>query len=107
MTRVLGLDVGSNSIGSAWIDTESGEIQLGVSVFPAGIENSDTKRGAPLNLARRTARLQRRSLRRRAQRKRELREFLSANGLRPIRSSCNLFSIRTRGRCDATVCSAS
>ena len=54
--KLLGLDIGSNSVGSAGIDTDKQLIQMGVSVFPAGIEESDTKRGAPKNQSRRTKR---------------------------------------------------
>jgi CRISPR-associated endonuclease Csn1 len=76
MTISLGLDIGSNSVGSAWVDTEKGEIHLGVSVFQAGVEESEDKRGAPKNQARRQTRSQRRNIRRRAERKRELTRFL-------------------------------
>ena len=83
MATYLGLDIGSNSVGSAWVDTRTGEIALGVSVFPAGVEESDTKRGAPKNQARRQKRSQRRSIRRRAQRKQRLRQVLTDAGLLP------------------------
>lgn len=36
MTVSFGLDVGSNSLGSAWIDHQTGEITVGLSIFPAG-----------------------------------------------------------------------
>ena len=80
----LGLDIGSNSVGSAWIDTQSRSITLGNSVFPAGVEDSDEKRGAPKNQARRSFRSQRRGIRRRAQRKYQLRTFLGKHRLMPI-----------------------
>ncbi|MCK4341413.1 MAG: hypothetical protein KAY37_06790 [Phycisphaerae bacterium] len=83
MAIILGLDIGSNSVGSAWIDTERKFIQLGVSVFPAGVDETDTKRGAPKNQKRREKRSQRRSLARRAARKRKLREVLTKAGLLP------------------------
>ena len=86
MPKILGLDVGSNSIGSAWIDTDAGEVHLGVGVFPAGVEDSDSKRGAPVNQKRRQVRSQRRSIRRRAQRKRQLRSFLGDQNLLPTAS---------------------
>jgi hypothetical protein len=41
----LGLDIGSNSVGSAWFDRQTGEIVAGVSVFPAGVGESDDERG--------------------------------------------------------------
>lgn len=74
--KLLGLDIGTNSVGSAWIDTEKKTIKLGVSVFPAGVEEREDKRGAPKNQARRTQRQQRRSIERRARLKRRLRQYL-------------------------------
>lgn len=43
--HILALDIGSNSVGSAWIDQEAGRITVGTSVFPAGVEESEDKRG--------------------------------------------------------------
>jgi CRISPR-associated endonuclease Csn1 len=83
MTTVLGLDIGSNSVGSAWIDFEKKTIRAGVSVFPAGVEESEKGRGAPKNQERRRKRSQRRSIARRSSRKRKLRELLSIRGLLP------------------------
>jgi len=83
MTISLGLDIGSNSVGSAWVDTEKQEVHLGVSVFPAGVDEQENKRGAPKNLARRETRSQRRNIHRRAERKRRLRRFLTDQGLLP------------------------
>jgi len=74
--KLLGLDIGSNSVGSAWIDTEAKTIKMGVSVFPAGVEEQTDKRGAPKNQARRSQRQQRRSTERRAKLKRRLRQHL-------------------------------
>lgn len=83
----LGLDIGSNSVGSAWIDTDRREIHLGVSVFPAGVDERDEKRrGAPMNQARRQTRSQRRTIHRRAARKRRLVRFLLERGLLPRES---------------------
>jgi CRISPR-associated endonuclease Csn1 len=79
----LGLDIGSNSVGSAWVDAEQGDIHLAASVFPAGVDEQDDKRGAPKNQARRLTRSQRRTIRRRAQRKRLLLRFLMSRGLLP------------------------
>ena len=79
----LGLDIGTNSVGSAWVDTEGGTIDMGVSVFPAGVEEQINKRGAPLNQKRREKRQLRRVLARRAERKRLLRKLLVQVGLLP------------------------
>ena len=83
MTIVLGLDIGSNSVGSACIDPATGHVTTGVSVFPAGVEESDEKRGDPKNAKRRMTRRTRITLARRAQRKRELRQKLIEAGLLP------------------------
>ncbi len=79
----LGLDIGSNSVGSAWIDHQTGEITVGLSVFPAGVDESDEKRGDPKNAKRRMMRRARITLARRAQRKRLLRLKLISAGLLP------------------------
>jgi len=75
--KLLGLDIGSNSVGSAWVDTDKKLLEMGVGVFPAGVEESETKRGAPKNQARRGHRSQRRSIERRADRKHKMRMFLA------------------------------
>ncbi len=84
MTRyVLGLDIGSNSVGSAaWI-LDRNEIVLGVSVFPAGVEQSDRGRGDPVGRDRRTKRMLRRMLARRAARKRAVWRVCAQAGLLP------------------------
>jgi len=82
--KLLGLDIGSNSVGSAWIDTKTKTIQLGDSVFPAGVEELSDKRGDPKNQARRSQRQQRRSIERRAKLKRRLRQYLIKKGWIPI-----------------------
>ncbi len=79
----LGLDIGSNSVGSACIDHLTGEIIVGLSIFPAGVDESDDKRGEPKNVKRRTARRARITLARRAERKRLLRLQLISAGLLP------------------------
>ncbi|MGD0462599.1 MAG: type II CRISPR RNA-guided endonuclease Cas9 [Tepidisphaeraceae bacterium] len=79
----LGLDIGSNSVGSAWVNLDSREIHLAASVFPAGVDEQEDKRGAPKNQARRDARSQRRNIARRALRKRQLIRFLMERGLLP------------------------
>lgn len=83
MSISFGLDIGSNSLGSAWIDHQTGEITVGLSVFPAGVDESDEKRGDPKNAKRRTARRARITLARRAERKRRLRLKLISVGLLP------------------------
>lgn len=80
----LGLDIGTNSVGSAWVDTETREIAVGVSVFPAGVDEADDQRGAPKNQTRRAKRSLRRNLARRSERKRRTRRLLVRFGLLPI-----------------------
>ncbi|MCC5829201.1 MAG: HNH endonuclease [Phycisphaeraceae bacterium] len=79
----LGLDIGSNSIGSAWFDSRTGQLTTGTSIFPAGVDESDDKRGEPKNAKRRMVRRTRITLARRSQRKRELRRKLIETGLLP------------------------
>jgi CRISPR-associated endonuclease Csn1 len=81
--QALGLDIGSNSVGSAWIDHGTGKITAGVSVFPAGVDESEEKRGDPKNVKRRMARRTRITLARRAYRKRALRLRLISEDLLP------------------------
>ena len=83
--RILGLDLGTASIGFALIDYDriahKGEIiRMGVRVFP---ETLDAKTQVPLNQQRRTKRLVRRQTRRRRQRRRDLNEYLHSQDLLP------------------------
>ncbi len=80
---VLALDIGSNSVGSMWLAGDSGKITVGTSVFPAGVDESDDKRGEPKNAKRRMTRRTRITLARRSQRKRELKLALVEAGLLP------------------------
>lgn len=86
---VLGLDLGPNSIGWALVNddvenpTESKLVDLGVRVFPEGVDNFDTSKEISRNEARRTARGMRRQIRRRARRRRKLKEALIAAKLWP------------------------
>lgn len=80
----LGLDIGTNSVGSAWVDSDKKIIEMGVGIFPAGIEDSDEKgRGEPKGRERRQARQIRRVLARRSARKLALKKFLIESGLLP------------------------
>ncbi len=83
--KLLGLDIGTNSVGSCLVDTEKKYIKMGVSIFPAGVEESDEKRGAPKNQARRKQRQQRRSIERRAKLKRRLRQYLVKKNWMPTK----------------------
>jgi CRISPR-associated endonuclease Csn1 len=83
MAIILSFDIGSNSVGSAWINNKTGEIFTGLSIFPAGVDETDEKRGDPKNAKRRMVRRTRITLARRARRKRELRLKLIGAGLLP------------------------
>lgn len=85
---VLGLDLGPNSVGWALVreGDESAEpllVDLGVRVFPEGVDAFDTSKEVSRNEARRVARGMRRQVRRRARRKRLVREALRQVGLWP------------------------
>lgn len=75
MPVTLGLDLGPNSIGWALVDSDR-IIDLGVRIFPEGVDNFDTKKEKPRNEDRRDARMMRRQVRRRANRKIGLRKTL-------------------------------
>jgi len=83
---ILGLDLGVTSVGGALLrKAAENEIQreiinAGVRIFPATIED---KTAAPKNLKRRTARGTRRLLKRKQQRRRQIKSFLTAGGLLP------------------------
>jgi CRISPR-associated endonuclease Csn1 len=84
MARVLGLDVGSSSVGWALVDEAAQEVVgLGVRVFPEGVARD--KQGGELsrNEDRRIARGMRRQVARRARRRRVLREALIEASLLP------------------------
>ena len=84
MSITLGLDLGPNSIGWALVDQDANQIvNLGVRVFPEGVDNFDTGKEKPPNEDRRIARGMRRQIRRRAVRKRRLRDVLIGVGLFP------------------------
>lgn len=84
MATRLGLDLGPNSIGWALIDDARNTIvNLGVRIFPEGVDNFDTGKEESRNEARRKARGMRRQIARRARRKRMLREALIEAGLWP------------------------
>jgi CRISPR-associated endonuclease Csn1 len=102
MNTTLGLDIGSNSVGWALVDTESQQIVgAGVRIFPEGV-NRDTKMlEKPKNQERRTARGMRRQIARRARRKQLVRAALveagwwtENDGFTPTRDPLEL---RTRG----------
>ena len=90
---VLGLDLGPNSIGWALVndDPENPDdcnlVDLGVRVFPEGVDAFDTSKEKSRNEDRRIARGMRRQTLRRARRRRHLKEALIQAGLWPAGSA--------------------
>lgn len=81
MTRTLGLDIGSNSIGWALIDEATGMLHaVGVRVFPEGVARDTQGAEHPKNEHRRMARGHRRQIARRARRKVALRRAVIEAG---------------------------
>lgn len=83
--RILGLDLGTNSIGWCLLselekDQPLAVVAMGSRVFPTPLE---AKTKTPLNQQRRNARLARRRFQRRARRKRKLMRLLIKQGLLP------------------------
>ena len=86
MAKVLGLDLGTNSIGWALIDDEKNEILgIGSRIFPAGVNELGKGDGEiSKNASRTAARGTRRQFFRRRLRKRYLLRELAKNNLCPI-----------------------
>ena len=90
MPVTLGLDIGPNSVGWALVDTDADRIvDLGVRIFPEGVDNFDTKKEKPRNEDRQIARSMRRQTRRRAERKRRVKQTPIDLGLFPL-GSCTM-----------------
>lgn len=99
----LGLDLGPNSIGWALL-SENSIIDLGVRVFPEGVDAFDTSKEKSRNEDRRIARGMRRQVRRRTERRKKLIEALMQAGLWPAGSAHQLelyerdpYELRARG----------
>ena len=83
---VLGLDLGSASIGWAVVEPNKQVIDCGVRIFDPGVDLemfNKGQEGSSNNVVRRMARLHRRQLRRRAARQRDLFELLQQHSLLP------------------------
>jgi len=82
--KILGLDLGSNSIGWALLGADNGKpnkiIDLGSRIFIKAVED---KTPTPKNVKRRDARLARRVVQRRARRKQRMLNYLIKLGLLP------------------------
>ncbi|WP_372755190.1 type II CRISPR RNA-guided endonuclease Cas9, partial [Mariniflexile sp.] len=87
MTRILGLDLGTNSIGWALIDDNENRILgMGSRIFPMGVENLGEGEGREMskNAGRTGARGVRRQFFRRRLRKKKLLKALSQNNMCPL-----------------------
>lgn len=86
MARILGLDLGANSIGWALIDDQQNKILgVGSRIFPMGVENlGDGEREISKNASRTGARGVRRQFYRRKLRKKVLLKALSENKMCPM-----------------------
>lgn len=82
MKKILGLDIGANSIGWALLNEEETKlIDMGVRIFTAGVNNFDTAKEESKMADRRVARLARRRLWRRKRRLRKLRYIFKENNI--------------------------
>lgn len=79
----LGIDMGVASIGWGAVSVESKWIDCGVRVFPAGVNNFNSPKEKHPNLDRRSARVMRRRIRRKAERKGIICGFLQELGWMP------------------------
>ncbi|MBK6292049.1 MAG: type II CRISPR RNA-guided endonuclease Cas9 [Ignavibacteria bacterium] len=87
MGKILGLDVGSNSLGWAIVNTDEDAITgMGSRIFTAGVDNLNGENEASRNAQRRLKRQMRRQYERSRQRRNQLRLFLIRNGLLPTES---------------------
>lgn len=85
---VLGLDLGTNSLGWSLIKYDSKSpkeiVHAGVNIFPEGVKHANTNKEESLNVKRRKARQARRQTYRKSQRIRKLARVLMETGLLPV-----------------------
>jgi len=105
MSYILGLDLGTNSIGWACIDEKSQKaLGMGSRIFPEGTDRDTKGKEVSKNTKRRDARQLRRQLARRSQRKENLKEVLITLGMFPTILSenetffrNNVYELRKKG----------
>lgn len=105
MARILGLDIGINSIGWALAEDDKKLIASGVRIFPVGVKEDDyNKSGSEIskNAARRDARTARRSLYRYKLRRKKLIAILQELGMMPVEEliklqAKELYGLRKKG----------
>src|SRR5690606_11754492 len=88
MAKVLGLDLGTNSIGWAVVDDEQNKIHgIGSRIFPMGVENlGEGDNEISKNASRTDARGKRRQFFRKRLRKRMLLELLTQHNMCPLKA---------------------
>lgn len=104
MANILGLDLGTNSIGWALVNEQTQKIvDTGVKIFQAGVENiGDGEKEESRNAQRRQARVARKQLFRRKIRKKKLLKLLQTQGMAPEAESLkswfaiNPYAIRSK-----------
>ena len=85
MAKILGLDLGTNSIGWAVVDKESNSIDdCGVRIFPAGVNDAGTAKEESKNATRREKRQSRRQYYRKRLRKVKLLRLLIQQRMCPL-----------------------
>lgn len=85
-TKIIGLDIGTNSIGWAVIEEGKKILGTGVYIFPVGVQSDKYEKNAveePKNKTRQTARTTRRTMHRYKLRRKQLTQILQKNGLNP------------------------
>lgn len=104
MTKILGLDIGTNSIGWALVAENERIIDVGVRIFPVGVQEdkfSKSNTEESKNQARRLARTIRRGYDRYKQRRARLRKILRELGMHPseqfVLSARALYALRKKG----------
>ena len=104
MSRTLGIDLGTNSIGWALLEDEKGIIKSGVRIFPVGVKSDDfLKLGNEVskNVARRMARSARRRRFRYKLRREKLLAILVQYGMLPdgddLLTTRELYELRSTG----------
>ncbi|MCX6140338.1 MAG: hypothetical protein NTX15_05835, partial [Candidatus Kapabacteria bacterium] len=96
MAKILGLDVGSNSLGWAIVDPAEGSIiAMGARIFAAGVDNLNGENEESRNVQRRLKRQLRRQYERSRQRRNALRLYLMQNGMLPVDSEAFDLIIKT------------
>ena len=100
---ILGLDLGTNSIGWSAVFLKGQTLDLGVRVFPAGLDRFNTPKEASLNEERRTKRAARRTHKRKAKRKAYLKSCLEELNWMPSDAAAiaawnnlNVYALRSR-----------